>query len=242
MSFTQSTHSPKTDKGAFVREMFAQIAPRYDAANRVISAGMDEGWRKRAIAILAAPHEGRVLDLCCGTGDVVFHLLRTDPSLHVTGVDFCEPMLRTARVRAAKEAHGEAAFVEADVMTLPFDDRSFDGATMGFSMRNVVDIDATLREIRRVLRPGAKFVNLDMSKAPNPLWKACFNLYFYRIVPLIGGLVGGSRAAYTYLPQSLTHHPNAEALRDRFAGAGFKDAGFVRLMGGAIAIHYGTAA
>lgn len=232
------------DKGAFVRDMFAQIAPRYDAANRVISAGMDEGWRKRAIAILGAPRGGRVLDLCCGTGDVVFHLLRTDPTLHVTGVDFCEPMLQTARARARKAlrvAQGDIQFVEGDVMALPFEDQSFDGATMGFSMRNVVDIDATLRGIRRVLRPGAKFVNLDMSKAPNPLWKACFNLYFYRIVPLIGGLVGGSRAAYTYLPQSLTHHPNAEALRDRFSTAGFKDAGFVRLMGGAIAIHYGTA-
>jgi demethylmenaquinone methyltransferase/2-methoxy-6-polyprenyl-1,4-benzoquinol methylase len=108
-------------------------------------------------------------------------------------------------------------------------------------MRNVVDIDATLRGIRRVLRPGAKFVNLDMSKAPNRMWKACFDLYFYHVVPLIGGLVGGSRAAYTYLPQSLTHHPNAEALRDRFTAAGFGEAGFVRLMGGAVAIHYGTA-
>ena len=241
MTFSHSTGSPSTDKGAFVREMFAQIAPRYDAANRVISAGMDEGWRKRAIAILAAPHDGRVLDLCCGTGDVVFHLLRTDPSLHVTGADFCEPMLEKARQRAANEAHGDATFIEADVMALPFEDRSFDGATMGFSMRNVVDIGATLREIRRVLRPGAKFVNLDMSKAPNRLWKACFDLYFYRVVPLIGGLVGGSRAAYTYLPQSLTHHPNAEALRDRFTAAGFTDAGFVRLMGGAVCIHYGTA-
>jgi demethylmenaquinone methyltransferase/2-methoxy-6-polyprenyl-1,4-benzoquinol methylase len=167
--------------------------------------------------------------------------LRTDASLHVTGVDFCEPMLQKARLRAAKEGRGDARFVEADVMALPFEDRSFDGATMGFSMRNVVDIDATLREIRRVLRPGAKFVNLDMSKAPNALWKACFDLYFYNVVPLIGGLVGGSRAAYTYLPQSLTHHPGAEALRDRFVAAGFRDAGFVRLMGGAIAIHYGEA-
>lgn len=232
---------PQPDKGAFVRDMFAQIAPRYDTANRVISAGLDEGWRKRAIALLAPPKGGRVLDLCCGTGDVVFHLLRTDPSLDVAGVDFCEPMLHKARLRAAHEARGKATFVEADVMALPFEDRAFDGATMGFSMRNVVDIDATLREIRRVLRPGAKFVNLDMSKAPNRIWKACFDLYFYRVVPLIGGLVGGSRAAYTYLPQSLTHHPNAEALRDRFTSAGFTDAGFVRLMGGAVAIHYGTA-
>lgn len=231
----------QTDKGAFVREMFAQIAPRYDAANRVISAGLDEGWRRRAIALLQAPKGGRVVDLCCGTGDLVFHLLRTDSTLHVTGLDFCEPMLAGARARAQREAHGDAAFVEGDVMALPFEDRSFEGATMGFSMRNVVDIDATLREIRRVLKPGARFVNLDMSKAPNKIWKACFDLYFYKIVPLLGGLVGGSRQAYTYLPQSLTHHPNAETLRDRFTAAGFKDAGFVRVMGGAVAIHFGAA-
>ncbi len=241
MTLTHSTGSRPNDKGAFVREMFAQIAPRYDAANRVISAGMDEGWRKRAIAILQAPHAGDVVDLCCGTGDVVFHLLRTDPSLNVTGIDFCEPMLETARARATRETKRDVRFLEADVMALPFSDAAFDGATMGFSLRNVVDIDSTLREIRRVLRPGAKFVNLDMSKAPNRLWKACFDLYFYRIVPLIGGAVGGSRAAYTYLPQSLTHHPNAEALRERFTACGFHDAGFVRLMGGAVAIHYGTA-
>ncbi len=231
----------QTDKGAYVREMFAQIAPRYDAANRVISAGLDEGWRKHAIALLQAPAGGRVVDLCCGTGDLVFHLLRTDPTLAVTGLDFCEPMLAGARARSKRESRGAADFVEGDVMALPFEDRAFDGATMGFSLRNVVDIDSTLREVRRILRPGARFVNLDMSKAPNRFWKTCFDLYFYKVVPLLGGLIGGSRQAYTYLPQSLTHHPTAEALRDRFTAAGFKQAGFVRMMGGAVAIHYGTA-
>jgi demethylmenaquinone methyltransferase/2-methoxy-6-polyprenyl-1,4-benzoquinol methylase len=241
MSLTPSTRS-QTDKGAFVREMFAQIAPRYDVANRVISAGLDERWRRRAIALLAAPKGARVIDLCCGTGDIAFALLRSDPSAHVAGVDFCEPMLEGARARARASNAGDAVqFVQADVMALPFEDHSFDGATMGFSMRNVVDIDATLAEIRRVLRPGARFINLDMSKAPNRLWKACFDLYFYRIVPIVGGLVAGSKSAYTYLPNSLTHHPNAEQLRDRFSAAGFTETGFVRLMGGAVAIHFGTA-
>ncbi|HZZ65266.1 MAG TPA: bifunctional demethylmenaquinone methyltransferase/2-methoxy-6-polyprenyl-1,4-benzoquinol methylase UbiE [Candidatus Baltobacteraceae bacterium] len=233
----------QTDKGAYVRDMFAQIAPRYDAANRVISAGLDEGWRKRAIALLGAPAGGRVVDLCCGTGDLVFHLLRTDPTLRVTGIDFCQPMLSAARERARHEKAGaaHADFVEADVMSLPFADSTLDGATMGFAMRNVVDIDATLREIRRILRPGARFVNLDMSKAPNRVWKSCFDVYFYKIVPLIGAAVGGSHRAYSYLPHSLTHHPGAEALRERFESAGFVNAGFVRLMGGSIAIHYGSA-
>ncbi|HEX8805728.1 MAG TPA: bifunctional demethylmenaquinone methyltransferase/2-methoxy-6-polyprenyl-1,4-benzoquinol methylase UbiE [Candidatus Aquilonibacter sp.] len=231
---------PSSDKGAYVREMFARIAPRYDVANRVLTGGMDERWRKRAIALLAPPKGGRVLDLCCGTGDVVFHLLRTDPSLHVAGIDFCAPMLDGARARAKREARGDAAFVEGDVMALPFDDASFDGATMGFSLRNVVDIDQVLREILRVLKPGARFVNLDVSKAPNRIFKRCFDLYFYNVVPWVGGLVGGSRAAYTYLPNSLTNHPNADELRDRFTRVGFADAGYIRLMGGSIAIHYGT--
>jgi demethylmenaquinone methyltransferase/2-methoxy-6-polyprenyl-1,4-benzoquinol methylase len=232
---------PKNDKSAFVRDMFATIASRYDKTNRIISAGMDEGWRRRAIALLRAPHGAHIADLCCGTGDIVFHLLRTDPTLHVTGVDFCEPMLAQARARSAREGGGTAEFIEGDVMALPFADNSFDGATMGFAMRNVAEIDPTLREIRRVLKPGARFVNLDMSKAPNAAWKACFDLYFYGVVPLIGGIVSGSRAAYTYLPNSLTHHPDAEGLRDRFTAAGFANAGFVRLMGGAIALHYGDA-
>ncbi len=229
-----------TEKGAFVRDMFARIAPRYDVANRVLTAGMDEGWRKRAIALLAPPHGGRILDLCCGTGDVVFHLLRTDPTLNVTGLDFCVPMLDGARARAPKEARGTTTFLEGDAMALPFEDATFDGITMGFSLRNVVEIDRVLGEALRVLKPGARFVNLDVSKAPNRVWKSLFDLYFYKMVPLVGGLVGGSRQAYTYLPNSLTNHPDADALRNAFTTAGFLDAHYVRLMGGAIAIHVGT--
>jgi demethylmenaquinone methyltransferase/2-methoxy-6-polyprenyl-1,4-benzoquinol methylase len=234
------TTTPAGGKGAFVRDMFGRIAPRYDLANRVLTAGMDERWRKKAIALLAPPRGGRVVDLCCGTGDLVFHLLRTDATLDVTGVDFCEPMLARARERAAALHGVTPTFVEGDAMQLPFDNDTFDGATMGFSLRNVVDVDAVLRETLRILRPGARFVNLDVSKAPNRVWKRFFNAYFYGIVPLVGGIVGGSREAYSYLPNSLTHHPNAAELRARFDRAGFAGAGFVALMGGSIAIHYGT--
>lgn len=229
-----------SDKATFVREMFAQIAPRYDAANRLISAGLDEGWRRRAIARLDPPKGGAVADLACGTGDIALHLVRSDPSLRVTGVDFCAPMLERARERA-RGTNGTVTFMEADVQALPFADDSFDGAIMGFAMRNVTDIGETLREVRRILRPGARFVNLDMSKAPNRVWKSLFDIYFYKIVPIVGGIVGGSRKAYTYLPNSLTHHPDALALREQFAQAGFTQCGFERLMGGSIAVHYGTA-
>ena len=230
---------PAGGKGAFVREMFGRIAPRYDLANRVLTAGFDERWRRKAIALLHAPKGGAIVDLCCGTGDLVFGLLRTDPSLTITGVDFCEPMLVRARERA-RSCAGAPSFVEADVMQLPFDANSFDGATMGFSLRNVVDVDAVLREVLRVLRPGSTFVNLDVSKAPNRVWKRLFDTYFYGVVPIVGGIVGGSREAYRYLPNSLTHHPAAPELRDRFTRAGYAGAGYLPLMGGSIAIHYGT--
>jgi demethylmenaquinone methyltransferase / 2-methoxy-6-polyprenyl-1,4-benzoquinol methylase len=226
-------------KGAFVREMFASIAPRYDLANRVLTGGFDERWRRRAIELLSVPRGGQVLDCCCGTGDFVFGLLRRDPALEVTGIDFCRPMLERAHGRA-RRASRTARFVEGDVMAMPFPDSSFDGATMGFSLRNVVDLDATLREILRVLRPGARFVSLDVTKARDLRLKRLFDLYFYRVVPLLGGVVGGSRAAYTYLPNSLTHHPSAPELRERFARAGFDAAGYTALMGHTIAIHYGT--
>jgi demethylmenaquinone methyltransferase/2-methoxy-6-polyprenyl-1,4-benzoquinol methylase len=222
--------------------MFAAIAPRYDATNRLLTAGVDEAWRKRAIAELHAPDEARLLDLCCGTGDLVFHLLRSAPRATVVGADFCAPMLAGARVRAKREdARARAAFVEADVMALPYPSDSFDGATMGFSMRNVVDIVATLREARRVLKPGARFVNLDVSKAPNPLFRRLFNLYFYGLVPVIGGLFGGSKSAYRYLPNSLTNYPDADGLADRFRTAGFTGVRYIRLAGGAVAIHLGVA-
>ncbi len=231
------------EKSVYVRDMFAKIAPRYDATNRVLTAGVDEAWRRRAVRELAAPAGGRILDLCCGTGDLAFHLARTNPSLTIVGADFCEPMLAGARKRAPKDDPlGRTAFVEADVMALPYADATFDGATMGFSMRNVVDIVGMLKETRRVLKPGARFVNLDVSKAPNPLFRRLFNLYFYKLVPLVGGLIGGSRSAYTYLPNSLTNFPDADGLAERFRTAGFRNVRYVRLGGGAIAIHVGETA
>lgn len=232
------------DKAASVREMFATIAPRYDLTNRLLTAGVDEHWRRLAVRELAPRARGTVVDLCCGTGDLSFHLARTDPTLRIVGVDFCEPMLDGARQRQAAldgpAASAAISFQTGDVMALRFEDETFDGAIMGFSLRNVVDINATLREIRRLLKPGARFVNLDVSKAPNPLFRRAFNLYFYGLVPWIGGLVGGSKSAYRYLPNSLTNHPGAEELRARFADAGFRDARMLRLAGGSIAIHIGT--
>ncbi len=229
-------------KGAYVREMFAAIAPRYDRANRVLTAGVDEAWRRRAVAELAAPQGGRVADLCCGTGDLAFHLLKTDPAMTVVGIDFTPQMLDGARLRAQREdPSGRATFVEGDVSRLPFEDAAFDGATMGFSLRNVVDVVATLVEARRILRPGARFVNLDVTKPDHPFVRRFFGLYFYGVVPLVGGIVGGSKTAYRYLPNSLTNFPDADGLAARFRSAGFRDVRTIRLGFGAIAVHVGVA-
>lgn len=230
------------DKALYVREMFASIAPRYDTVNRLLTGGVDEQWRRRAVRELAIGPKSSVIDLCCGTGDLSFHMLKRDPSTRIVAADFCAPMLDGARRRA--RAHTNAAqidFIEADVLTLPYADDSFDGAIMGFSMRNVVDLDGCLREAKRVLHPGRRFVNLDVSKAPNPVFRQIFNAYFYGLVPLVGGLIGGSKAAYRYLPSSLTNFPEAAALAQRFTDAGFIEVRTIQLAGGAISIHVGAA-
>ena len=239
---TAGTGLHAMQKSVYVREMFASIAPRYDRANRLLTAGVDERWRRRAVRELAAPRGGHVLDLCCGTGDLTFHLVRGDPSLRVVGIDFCAPMLDGAKARAKKEAAtADVRFIEGDVMALPFDNASFDGAIMGFSMRNVVDIVATLREARRMLRPGALFVNLDVTRVPNPLVRRAFEVYFYGVVPLVGGIVGLLVGAVFNNRRSLVNFPDADGLAERLTLAGFSDVRYLRMGGGAIAIHVGSA-
>jgi len=231
-----------TDKSVYVRDMFAAIAHRYYSANRLMTAGVDEAWRRRAVRELHAPAGGTVLDVCCGTGDLAFGLARSQASLNVVAVDFCEPMLEEARRRKPRERGGERVRFElGDAIALPYPDASFDGATMGFSLRNVLDVSAALREARRVLRPGARFVNLDVTRPANRVVRALFDLYFYRVVPVVGGLVGGSKSAYRYLPASLTNHPDADRLSGLFSSAGFTQVRYVRLGGGGISLHVGTA-
>ena len=189
--------------------------------------------------MLAPPHGARVLDLCCGTGDLVFHLLRIDPTLDVTGIDFCAPMLERARERARRIARGNAAFVEGDVMSLPFDDDTFDGATMGFCCATSSTSTACCARSCAYSSPARASSTSTSAKRRTALEAALRSLLLRRR-PAGRRLVGGSREAYTYLPNSLTHHPNASELRDRFARAGFADAGYVPLVGGAIAVHYGN--
>src|SRR5215467_7410093 len=185
------------DKGGGVREMFGRIAGRYDLVNTVMTGGIDAVWRRKAVAYLGVAPDSRVVDLCCGTGALTRDLAARASAGSVVGIDFTPQMLAIARAHTIEK---NVEYREGDVLELPFADASFDGATMGFSMRNVVDIGACLREVARVLKPGASFVNLEVSKPRNPLMRRAFYAYFYGMVPLIGRVIGGDAAAYRYLP------------------------------------------
>lgn len=224
------------DKGSAVRDMFGKIAGRYDLANTVMTGGMDALWRKRAAACVATSENGQLLDLCCGTGASTRMLARRVPNGSVVGVDFSEPMLAVARRHPMRNI----SYQQADVLQLPFPDESFDGASMAFSLRNIVDIPACLREIARVLKPGARFVNLEVSKPSNAMLRRAFFAYFYGAIPVIGGLIGGDAAAYRYLPQSLINFPDVQTLAGMFRANGFESVNVTPLMGGVATLHVGA--
>ena len=225
-------------KRRFVRGIFSAIAPRYDLLNHLLSFNIDRAWRRRAIAELnwqRAP-EATYLDLCAGTLDVAAALAR-QPGFRgrVLGAYFAEPMLREGR---RKVTHNVTPLV-ADALELPLDDGSVAGAIVAFGVRNVSDLDAALREVQRVLAPDARFVVLEFTTPRQAVVRALYQFYFHRVLPVIGGLVSGNRAAYRYLPKSVAHFPREEQLAARMRGAGFTDVRWQSLSFGIAAIHVG---
>jgi demethylmenaquinone methyltransferase/2-methoxy-6-polyprenyl-1,4-benzoquinol methylase len=225
-------------KRSYVRRMFTAIAPRYDLLNHLLSLNIDRGWRRRAVARLAWDRvpAGTFLDACAGTLDLAAELA-TQPGFRggVTAADFVVPMLHLGRGKAAALRP-----VGADTLQLPFADAVFDGATVGFGIRNLVDVDAGFRELRRVLRPGARLVVLDFTLPTNRLARALYLFYFRRLLPFVGRLVSKHTDAYSYLPASVLQFPTPQALAARMDAAGFRDVGFERLTLGIVAVHWGT--
>ena len=230
--------SPPPRTAAYVRDIFTAIAPRYDFLNHLLSLNVDRSWRRAAVQRLGweAKPDGTYLDLCAGTLDLAAELARRDGFRgRVIGADFAVPMLMRGRDKAPRTVP-----VAADALALPFPAARFDGALVGFGVRNLTDLDSGLREAARVLKPGSRFVILEFSTPRFAPLRAVYLFYFRKILPAVGRLVSKHREAYTYLPESVLAFPEPEALSQRLLAAGFSRAGFARLTGGICAIHYAT--
>jgi demethylmenaquinone methyltransferase/2-methoxy-6-polyprenyl-1,4-benzoquinol methylase len=209
------------EKARAVRRLFDTISPRYDLVNRVMTFGMDVGWRRRTVRELALPSGSLVFDLACGTGDLCRELRAT--GLRCVGFDFSHGMLRAART--------DAPLVEADVLRLPVRDGSADGATCGFALRNVVSLEDLFAELARVVRPGGRISLLETAEPARRVLRLGHRVYFRAVVPAVGGLLS-NRAAYSYLPRSTAYLPPSDELLSMLRRAGFPDARRLPLSGG----------
>ncbi len=243
MSGAGTTPKGMTDEkqaSRWVQQMFADIAPKYDLLNHLLSFNIDRSWRKVLLKRLGpelARPDARILDLCCGTGDVMLDLQKAAKS-RVIGADFCHPMLVTAQGKAAGCGY-VAPLIEGDAMELPMADGSLDAISVAFGFRNLVNYGGALREFRRVLRPGGVLAILEFSHPPGVLMRTAYGFYSSVVLPAVGAMVSGSRAAYEYLPESVSKFPKAEVLREMMVAAGFGESRFELLTGGIAALHLG---
>lgn len=247
----QGTHDEREAQRR-VRDMFSNIAPRYDFLNHFLSGSFDKLWRRRTAKkfahILHSPN-ARVLDLCCGTGDLLFALEREAASSRKEvqgapdcffGADFALPMLNLAQSKKKTTSKNcRAGFLAADALALPFPDASFDLVTTAFGFRNLVNYERGLREIARVLRPGGELGILEFCEPKSGVLAALYKFYFTRILPKVGGAISGSGEAYTYLPQSVRTFPQPQVLKEWIEAAGFANVQYERWTCGIVAFHRG---
>ncbi len=242
--YAPGSRPPGIEDGAeaarWIRRMFASVARRYDLLNHLLSFNFDRRWRSHAAQRLRprlARAEAKVVDLCCGTGDLTAELSRRGRAL-VTGCDFCLPMLVEARRKLAA-ARLPAQLGEADALAMPFASGSLDLVTIAFGLRNLADYQAGLREIVRVLKPGGLAAVLEFSR-PRARWLAAtYGFYSRHVIPAIGAIVSGNREAYAYLPDSVRRFPGPEELAAAMRQAGFSEVSYELLTGGIVALHLG---
>ncbi len=225
-----------SERARYVQEMFTQIAPRYDLMNRLMTVGQDGVWRKQVIRRAQLRPGNHLLDLGSGTGDLSGEALRQCPQAHVVAADFTLQMMLAGQTRYTSDNLNWSA---ADACLLPFPNESFDAVVSGFLLRNVSDLPQSLLEQRRVLKPGGRLVALDTTPPANNLLAPFIRVHLHTIIPTLGRLITGRAEAYQYLPNSTENFLEAERLAFRFVTAGFRQVGFVRLMFGTIAIHWG---
>ncbi|MGC8881868.1 MAG: bifunctional demethylmenaquinone methyltransferase/2-methoxy-6-polyprenyl-1,4-benzoquinol methylase UbiE [Bryobacteraceae bacterium] len=230
------------EAAAFVRRMFGGVARRYDLLNHLLSFQTDRYWRWRT-ALEVEPFlrrpQARVLDLCCGTGDLTLALeQRAAPGALVLGGDFCRPMLEEARRKLLRRG-ARIELLECDGLQLPFADGALDLVTIAFGFRNFANYRAALAELRRVIKPGGMLAILEFSTPPNPVLRALYRLYSETLLPALGGWISGDRNAYTYLPDSVRKFPGAELLAAEMEATGFTRVRFRRMTFGIVALHTG---
>jgi demethylmenaquinone methyltransferase/2-methoxy-6-polyprenyl-1,4-benzoquinol methylase len=231
-----------------VREMFADISPRYDFLNHVLSLNIDRRWRRITVRELALEPGHKVIDVCTGTADLALEIarhVRQEAGGSVVGSDFCAEMVAIGERKRQKRGVEHLSLIVADTLALPFPDASFDAATVAFGIRNVVDLDAGLAEMARVVRPGGRVAVLEFTASQHRAVRALYRLYFHRILPRVGAWLSGSRAgarAYSYLPASVDSFPGPDELSRRLEHAGLEDVRVRSLSFGIAALHVGTRA
>lgn len=227
----------------YIRQMFTEVAPRYDFLNHLLSLGFDRAWRRRTAGlvreVLAWP-EARAIDLCCGTGDLALELARLSAGL-VVGSDFCAPMLTRAQDKARWQSL-RVPVLAADTLALPFADGSFDVATVAFGFRNLANYRRGLEEIQRVLKPGGVAAILEFSVPQRSLFKRVYSFYFRQVLPRVGNRLAGVHGAYAYLPASVEKFPSCDEFAQWMRAAGFVEVSYRRWTAGTVALHLGKKA
>lgn len=231
-------YQPGEERAARVGDLFGAIAPRYDLLNDLQSFGLHRLWKRRLVRLSGAAPGRRVLDVCCGTGDVSLAVARE--GAEVVGLDFSEPMLAVARRRVPKD--GNVTFMQGDALSLPFEADAFDAVTISYGLRNLADIPAGLAGMLRVLRPGGRLLILDFGKPGNAFWRAAYFGYLRAVVPLLGRFVSGNRAAYAYILESLKHYPAQAGVSGMLKSLPVGAVEVRNLLGGIMSIHCATKA
>ncbi|MDP2936449.1 MAG: bifunctional demethylmenaquinone methyltransferase/2-methoxy-6-polyprenyl-1,4-benzoquinol methylase UbiE [Dehalococcoidia bacterium] len=230
-----ATETNGSNRAEYVSRMFGRIAPRYDLMNSLMTLGQDRRWRRLTAALATPRPGGMALDLGTGSGELAFDMAARGN--RVVAMDFCQPMMDVARQKVVNKKGSRVYLVSGDALSLPFPGATFNAITAGFAFRNFADLARALDETLRVLKPGGRLAVLELTPPRTGLARLLHGLYSHRFVPLLGRLISGDSAAYTYLPNSVDHFPDAETLRQAMVSAGFRKVSFRRLGLGMVAIH-----